>query len=133
MAGADQEEKHVVWYSSHVFAGQKLGRTIGYPTLNLDAHSIPRSTKPGVYTSQLILEGQEYVGGLYYGPRYVLGETTQVLEVYVLDFDGEVYGKEVQFTIDRFIRPPKDVKTLDELKELLKADELAVRAGGRVG
>lgn len=109
-------------YKSKVFKGEQVGRTIDFPTVNLDVTIIPKDTKQGVYASWVTVNGQTYKGALYYGPRLVFNEVNVVLEIYILDFSGDLYGQEVNFTIHDFIRPPLDFDTLDGLKAQLKAD-----------
>lgn len=104
--------------------GQKVGRTIDFPTVNLDPQVVPSSTKQGVYASWVTVRGTTYKGALYYGPRLVFSEQQTVLEIYILDFNTEIYGEDVVFTIEQFIRPPLNFETLDGLKQQLKADTL---------
>jgi len=115
------------YYQSTVFHGDKSGRTINFPTINLDPLVIPQDTKPGVYASLVEIAASEYKGALYFGPRLVKGETHNVLEIFILDFDKEVYGQTVSFCLEKFIRPVLDFASLDELKQQLQKDIEAVR------
>jgi riboflavin kinase / FMN adenylyltransferase len=110
------------WYTGAVQHGQKLGRTIGFPTINLDAHILSSEIEKGVYACTVDVDGHIYGGALYYGPRLVLDETKDVLEIHILGFDQDVYGKEIQFKLRAFIRPPLDFPSFDEFKVQLEKD-----------
>ena len=94
------------WYQGKVLKGEKLGRTLGFPTLNLDSSILSENTLQGAYAAVVKYNDREYKGALYYGPRLVLGETKNVLEIYLLDFRKEIYGKKLQFILKKFLRPP---------------------------
>ena len=110
------------YYSSPVFKGQQLGRTISFPTVNLDPSVWPQGMKPGVYSSLVKVGKREFQGALYYGPRLVLGETKNVLEIFLIDFDQEIYGETVKFTIGKFVREPMNFTSVEELKTQLEED-----------
>lgn len=110
------------FYSSQVYKGQQLGRTIGFPTVNLDPSFWPDAQKPGVYSSTVKVGKLEYKGALYFGPRLVLNETKNVLEIFIIDFDREIYGETIQFSIGKFVRGPMKFESVEELKKQLKDD-----------
>jgi riboflavin kinase / FMN adenylyltransferase len=111
-----------LWYSSCVFHGDKSGRQIGFPTINLDPTIMPLGCEEGVYASRVEVRGKKYTGALYFGPRSVKNEVFNVLEIYILDFTGEIYGETVQFSLGTFIRPVIHFTTLEELKQQLYQD-----------
>lgn len=115
-------------YSSQVFHGNKTGRQINFPTVNLDPSVVPLDTPQGVYASKLEINGQKFVGALYFGPRLVKNETHNVLEIFILDFEKEIYGEIVEFSLSKFIRPVLNFKSLQELKLQLEKDVAAVRS-----
>ena len=117
-----------ITYHSAVQRGDQSGRTIGFPTVNLDPSVIPADTVPGVYASVVKYDDVEYKGALYYGPRKVKHETTNVLEIYILDFNKEIYDENVFFTIERFVRGVMDFTSFDEMKQQLQKDIEAVRS-----
>ena len=114
-------------YHSPVFHGDKAGRTIGFPTLNLDVAVIPQATQQGVWVSQVEVRGKPYAGAAYFGPRTIQNEVTNVLEIFLLDFDQEVYGEVVTFTLLHFVRPVIHFKSFAELKEQLHQDVVATK------
>jgi len=111
-----------MWYKAVVLQGEKTGRSIGFPTVNLSPAIIPAQTTLGVYSSVVKYNEKEYKGALYFGPRLVKNETTNVLEIYILDFNKEIYAEEISFKLGRFIRAVKNFTSLEELKEQLKTD-----------
>ncbi len=111
-----------MWYESRVLTGNKQGRTIGFPTLNLDPSVLTIDLKEGVYASLVKHDGKVYKGALFLGPRAMLNETHQVLEIYVLDFSKEIYNKTVSFKILDYIREVRNFASFDKLKEQIEKD-----------
>lgn len=109
-------------YTSTVKKGEQIGRTLDFPTINLDPKVIPSSTKQGVYASWVTIGTKMYKGALYFGPRLVFNETQNVLEIFIMDYSGDLYNQTVSFTIEHFIRTPKDFSNLNLLKQQLKKD-----------
>ncbi len=99
-----------------VLTGEKIGRTIGFPTINLDPDVIPDNYQTGIYAAWVYYKGQSYMGALYFGPRLVKNETQNVLEIHILDFDQDVYGQALEFEIADRIRDIKNFDSLDALK-----------------
>jgi FAD synthase len=119
--------RNCTWTPAVVSHGDKSGRKIGFPTINLDPAVVPQDTPQGVYASRLKIVDREYLGALYFGPRLVKGETHNVLEIFILDFSAEIYGQTVQFSLGKFIRPVLHFNSLEELQQQLQKDIAAVR------
>lgn len=115
------------WRTGTVLHGDKTGRTLGFPTANFDPALVDDIKQEGVYAANALIDDTPYLGALYIGPRITLGETKRVLEIHLLDFDGELYDEELQFHIGKFIRPPMDFDSVDALKAQLANDILSVR------
>lgn len=116
------------WYRGAVISGSQLGRTLGFPTANLDTAILAHITQEGVYAANVRIDGQLHTGALYIGPRLVLDETKRVLEIFVLDFDGDLYSQILEFQLGTFVRGPMDFDTFDALIAQLEADVAAIRA-----
>ena len=116
------------WYSNRVMRGDQYGRTLGFPTANLDAAVLSHVEKEGVYACKVRLGKQFYRGALYLGPRIVLRETKRVLEIHILDFDQEIYGETLSFQLGPFIRPPMDFDNKQALTYQLALDVKASQA-----
>jgi len=112
----------VKWYKGIVQKGDKQGRTIGFPTINLDPLLIDPHTKKGVYKVLVLFDNKTYIGALYFGLRMVKKEQHDVLEIYILDFKEEIYGKKILFCIGNYIRKPLNFNTLYQLQNQLKED-----------
>lgn len=116
------------WYKSTVQQGSKLGRTLGFPTINLDPSVITDvSFQKGVHATIVKIADNRYRGALYFGPRLVKGESQDVLEIYILDFDDQIYGEEVQFQSYRFIRSPKHFENTGMMMAEIKEDVAITR------
>ncbi|MDA1079974.1 MAG: riboflavin kinase [bacterium] len=117
------------WISATVLRGDQTGRTIDFPSLNLDASLWPEAlqAQPGVYASRVRIAGKTYSGALYYGPRLVKKEVHNVLEIHVLDFAEEIYDQTIEFQVGAFVRPPLDFISLAGLREQLAKDVEEVR------
>lgn len=115
------------WFTATVGRGDQTGSRYVYPTINLDPALLPAGQARGVYASKVRLAGQTHSGALYFGPRVIKQETHDVLEIYLLDFEGDVYGRQVEFSLAHFIRPVQDFPTLEALREQVTRDIAAVR------
>lgn len=103
--------------------GREIGRTIGFPTANIcfeEGILIPRS---GVYIARVRCGGKKYEGVACIGRRPTVEPGQNVnLEVHLLDFDADLYGKEISVTLISFLRGEKQFGSLDELKSAIAAD-----------
>ncbi len=106
-----------------VVAGKKVGRTLGYPTINLDPHNEVRPP-PGIYAVWVNLEGQRFAGAAFLAdlPHAVSGPSGFLVEVHLLDFDQDVYGKDAEVVFVRWIRAPIEFDSRDALKEQIRRD-----------
>ena len=109
--------------------GQKRGRTINFPTANLDFGDLVRP-KFGVYCVEVRLEGEvEWRPAVANtGNRPTVGGEEARLEVHLLDFDKDIYDTRVAVRFRSFIRPEKKFESFDHLKEQIAKDALGARA-----
>ncbi len=111
-----------------VVHGDARGRTIGYPTANV---VVPggKSLPLGVFAVHLLEGGHTYPGfaNVGYRPTVTTDAPDLRLEVHVFDFEGDLYGAEVQIKFRRFIRRERKFSGLEELKGQLAHDEAAAR------
>ena len=112
---------HPYVISGEVISGRKLGRTIGVPTANLllpeEVVELPR----GVYACIAVAEGQEYLAVTNIGSRPTVGGHQTRAEAWLLDFDGDLYGKQLTLEFYKFLRPERKFDSLEELtKEIQK-------------
>jgi riboflavin kinase/FMN adenylyltransferase len=106
-----------------VMPGEHLGKKIGFPTANLSAHS-EQFPPNGVYFSQAKLDGIIYPGvvNLGYRPTVSSGKSERVLEIHLLDFDHDIYGKDVEVRFVHYLRPEQKFENLDALARQIASD-----------
>jgi len=114
--------------SGKVVAGDKIGRSMGFPTANIrlndDRKLLPAA---GVYAVKVKVEGQEYRGMLNIGVRPTVSCSGVVrIEVNIFDFDADIYGKEIRLLLIARIRGERKFNGIDELSEQLKKDRQEV-------
>jgi riboflavin kinase/FMN adenylyltransferase len=112
-----------------VVHGQKLGRTLGFPTLNLDlADPLKLLPAASIYAVEVVVKGQVYAGALSLGNNPTVEGKGWSCEVHVLDFAQDVYGEMVQVRFFKRLRGELKFDSLDALKEQIGRDVAAVRA-----
>lgn len=114
-----------------VIEGKKLGRELGYPTLNIrinnDHKILP---KDGVYAVRVFIDDRYFNAMMNIGQNPTVQDSEdqeKKLEVHIFDFEKNVYGAEVKVFFEKFIRDEKTFSNLEELKSQLKQDESRVR------
>lgn len=109
--------------------GDKRGRTIGFPTANIALGEYLRP-KAGVYAVRARLPGQDKaVGGVAnIGRRPTVDGTEERLEVFFLDFSGDLYGQTIEVELIGFIREERRFDGLDALKAQIALDSEKARA-----
>lgn len=111
-----------------IVKGHQVGRTIGFPTANLSVED-SRKILPGngVYAVWAVLSGKRYKGMLSIGNRPTLDDgNSQSIEVYLLDFSGDLYGKEIEVSFVSKIRDNRKFPSLLALKSQLEQDRQTV-------
>ena len=111
-----------IWLSGKVMRGRGLAKKIKSPTLNFSNPNILLGQKQGVYACFLKIHKKIYQGVLYYGPKLILKEKENILEIFVFDFNKEIYGETVFFQLAGFIRKPKNFPDFNSFKKQLKQD-----------
>ena len=113
-----------------VIEGQRIGRTIGYPTANLrPAHALKLVPAHGIYAVEAAVAGQRYRGMLYIGDRPVVADGRgTTIELHLFDFSGDLYGQSVTLYFREFLRGDVHLDGMDALKRQLEADEAKARA-----
>ena len=111
-----------------VVAGNRLGRTIGFPTANMKLYE-PLKLVPGrgVYVVEAEVLGQKYRGMTNIGLRPTVGGTSTTIETHILDFDEDIYGLPLRITFLRRLRDEIHFPSLDALKAQLEMDRGACR------
>ena len=106
-----------------VESGKKLGRTIGFPTINLSVDCDKILPPYGVYASIINIGGRVLHGVTNVGVRPTVDDDERVsVETYIFDFDEQVYGEYIMVELVHFIRKEKKFESLAELKKHLESD-----------
>ncbi|MFT7156651.1 MAG: riboflavin kinase/FMN adenylyltransferase [Parvicella sp.] len=129
IAKAEHYLDHPFELSGNIIAGNQLGRTINFPTANVEVSEknkiIPKN---GVYQVDCFLEGKKLTGVLNIGTKPTTGENNKrSIEVHLLDFDELIYDKVIAMQFVNRIRDEKKFNSLDELKLQIKKDVQEVR------
>lgn len=116
--------------SGTVIAGDKRGRLLGFPTANIQVNHLKLLPKQGVYAVKIIVGDKMYEGMANLGvkPTFVEGESQPTLEVFIFDFDREIYGENVTVYWYDYVRDEKKFNGVDEIVQQLKTDEQQIRS-----
>lgn len=109
--------------SGKVIDGKKLGRTIGFPTANLEINKEKVIPKKGVYYTNVKIDEKTFKGITSVGNNPTVNGQELTLETYILNFNEDIYGKEIKvYFIDR-IRDEVKFNNINELVAQLKKDK----------
>ena len=128
MATAIKFLGHPYYLTGTVVHGKQLGRTLGIPTANLvlpDGLAIP---KFGVYACLCLVDGKAYPAVTNIGTRPTVEGMGITVEPWILDFSGDLYGKEITLEFYRFLRPEMKFPDLDALKAEIHRNARETRA-----
>ncbi len=101
-------------FSGIVIHGKKLGRTIGYPTANIEL--APGIVEDGVYALRIGFDGINYAG------MWTYREGIALFEAHLFDYSGDLYDKTLTITIVGKIRDNRKFSSLEELKMQIQKD-----------
>jgi riboflavin kinase/FMN adenylyltransferase len=111
-----------------VVEGRKAGRELGWPTANIDTDGL-QLPPDGVYETRVIVGGADYKAVANLGIRPTLDSSgSRVLEVHLLDYQGDLYGMELEVEFLRFLRGEKKFASLDALKAQIVRDVASVQS-----
>lgn len=102
--------------SGTVVKGRQLGRTIGIPTANLALPAGVICPKHGVYACTALTEGRQYMAVTNIGTRPTVDGHHVTVEPWLLDFDGDLYGKPLTLLFHAFLRPEQKFASLEQLQ-----------------
>lgn len=104
-----------------VIHGAKRGRELGFPTANI---ALPAGfgLRHGVYAVRVTHQGCEYMGAANFGTRPQFDNGAPLLETYLLDFSGDLYGHQIEVAFAGFLRPEAKFDTLQALIDQMALD-----------
>ena len=112
------------FFEGEVFNGDKIGRTIGYPTANLKSTDEEKiALGDGIYAVYATVEGETYKGMMSIGFRPTVNGKVRVTEVNIFDFVKEIYGQTIRITVKKYLRSEVKFDGLEALKEQLHKDK----------
>ena len=108
--------------TAEVVKGRQIGRTMDFPTANL--HFVPGILVPrfGVYACKAVFEEKIYDAVVNIGTRPTVNGVGVTAEAHLLDFAGDLYGKEIRLEFHKFLRPERKFADLDALKMQIAKD-----------
>lgn len=103
--------------SGEVVSGRRIGRTIGIPTANIRIPEGVAVPKLGVYACKCRIGGKTYAAVTNIGSRPTVAGHRVTVEPWILDFEGDLYGRELTVEFYRFLRPERKFPSLADLRE----------------
>lgn len=111
-----------------VVRGEGRGKGLGFPTANLRIGERDKLVPPpGIYAVKGVLRSGTYAGALHLGPRPTFVGSPPSVEVYLLDFDGDIYGDEIRVDFVDRLRDIEPFTTVAALVDQIRADVERVR------
>ena len=111
-----------------VVAGNRMGRTIGFPTANMQLYEpLKLVPKDGVYAVEVEVMGKRYKGMCNIGVRPTVDGKARTIETHILDFEEDIYGLPLQLRFVRRIRDERKFPSLDALKVQLMQDKIIAK------
>ncbi|MEO6188574.1 MAG: bifunctional riboflavin kinase/FAD synthetase [Ginsengibacter sp.] len=123
---ANEALGYAYFFGGRVVEGNKLGRTLGYPTANIEMENnykiIPAN---GVYAVKTCLSSSKllYKGMMNIGTRPTVGGTNRVMEVNIFNFDQAIYHQQLRVYVENFLRPEAKFDGLEALQNQLAKDK----------
>ena len=113
--------------TAQVVKGRQLGRTIGIPTANLALPEGVVQLRHGVYACKTSIDGKEYLAVTNVGKRPTVEGRHVTVEPWILDFEGDLYGKELTLRFYEFLRPEQKFDSLEALQTEIRKNALQTR------
>ena len=115
-------------FTGRVVHGLKLGRTIGFPTANLQVEaSYKLIPKDGVYVVYTFIEGRKVYGMMSIGKNPTIQGKGASIEVYFFDFNQDLYGQDLTIYFVKYLREERKFSSVSLLKKQIQDDETAAR------
>jgi riboflavin kinase/FMN adenylyltransferase len=105
-----------------VVRGEGRGRTLGFPTANLEVDSVQSLLPEGVYATWTHIGDEKYASVTNIGKRPTFGTNGRTVETYIIDFEGDLYGRELKIDIVDLLRRETKFNNTDELKKQILDD-----------
>ena len=114
-----------VTLSGRIVHGKSIGRTIGFPTANVEvSEEYKLLPKNGVYLIQSIINKKKVFGMMNIGVKPTLIESSKTIEINFFDFEGDLYDRNIRVNIKQFIRDEIKFESLELLKSQIQKDKI---------
>ena len=111
--------------SGKIVHGKSIGRTLGFPTANIEVkEEYKLLPKNGVYLIQSVINHNKYFGMMNIGIKPTIKESSKTIEVNFFDFEGDLYHKNIEVNIKKFIRDEIKFDSLELLKSQIQKDKV---------
>ena len=111
--------------SGKIVHGKSIGRTLGFPTANIEVkEEYKLLPKNGVYLIQSVINHNKYFGMMNIGIKPTIKESSKTIEVNFFDFEGDLYDKNIEVNIKKFIRDEIKFDSLELLKSQIQKDKI---------
>jgi len=118
-------------FSGRVVHGDALGRTLGFPTANLEVDPVKLIPADGIYEARVILDGKRWRSAVSIGTKPTTHENgVRAIEALILEFKGDLYDKILTVELLRYIRPQEKFGSLEELRQAIANDVAGMRGNG---
>jgi riboflavin kinase/FMN adenylyltransferase len=127
MTAANELLGYTYFFEGKVVVGNKLGRTIGYPTANLQIEDEEKLIPGlGIYAVEVTINKRPGTkkGMMSIGTNPTTGGTTRTIEINIFDFNEDIYGKTMRVFVKNYLRPEAKFNGLEELKQQLAEDKV---------
>lgn len=115
---------HPYQLSGYVIKGEQIGRTLGFPTANIQLTvNYKLIPKTGVFAVIIHVQGENFKGMLNIGFRPTVEGNSKTIEVNIFDFNKDIYGEEISITLVKRLRDEKKFKNLEALKKQITSDK----------
>ena len=110
-------------YTGTVVLGKQLGSSIGFPTANVQLHNLTQLPRFGVYAVRVHIDKKTYLGCLNIGINPTVEANLETkIEIHILEFDENIYDKDISFELIEFIRDEKKFGSIDDLTAQIQLD-----------
>lgn len=111
-------------FTGIVREGRRLGRTIGFPTVNIVPETKRCIPLQGVYGCEVLISGNKFMGITNIGINPTVTTEHKVgIETFIYDYEGDLYGEVISVYLHTFIRAEKKFNSIDELKKQINSDK----------
>jgi len=119
---ANEMLSHRFFLSGEVVKDRQIGRTMNFPTANIEYPKGKYPLKNGVYETRVTIAGKEYKGITNYGARPTFENEKIVTETHLDGFNGDLYGKQLKVEFVRYLRDIQKFESVEKLKNQLTMD-----------